>query len=349
MLTRRRRSEGQALVLVSLAFVFLVACAGLSLDGANAFGQSRRVSNAADAASLAATRVLLSIQRSGQPGLAISNTIREFLVNDNSIDANRSTWQASYVSRDAPDTIIAPVSNGTVPPANASGIRVDLRFTFDTLFMRVLGQDTLTVGAMSTSVYGPLGSTTGADIIPLGLSVSASNTLQGNGSIRVDLKGTIVRALNVNDPIPPDVITDANFAHVALGALPSGHGNANGCYNPNVDGNLTYWWCNGTQSPVQIGQDLPRIAPNWGQGDLNSAIIHHIQHQATAIVPVYSQVPDGLGGVTLQLAYFMGADLSYTNGRGVLTMTLRNDYIASGAMIGQGSAVTGVWAVNLKR
>ncbi|MEI7772194.1 MAG: pilus assembly protein TadG-related protein [Chloroflexales bacterium] len=358
MVTRRRRAEGQAIIFLALAFVVLVAFLGLALDGANAFGQRRRVSNAADAASLAATRMLVTVNINGGNGQTINDAIREFLVNNNGIDPTTSTWEASYVSRDDPDTVIAPVENDVAPPEGARGVRVELSFTFDTAFMSVMGQNTLTVGATSTSTYGALGTAIGQDLLPIGISDSALNTLMDKGEIRVDLRGKIMQDysyLQPGDPLPSelnDVITDANFDYVTLSdTLPANLPNANGCNNPNVTENLSYWICNGTLTQLQIGRYMSVLNPNWG--DVNSSLIHRIlgpTARPTAVVPVYTQVPDGHGGVALQLAYFVGVDLNYSMNKSVLTMTLRNDYISAGSAIGEGSGVeTGVWAVNLKR
>jgi hypothetical protein len=155
------------------------------------------------------------------------------------------------------------------------------------------------------------------------------------------------------EALPPevsDVITDANFAHVSFTGTQEELPNANGCHNPNVHENLTYWWCNGTQTQISLGLHMPKLDPNWG--DVNSSIIDRLwnQNRATAVVPVYVQVPDGEGGVALQLAYFVAVDLHYSVSDKVLTMNLRTDYVTAGAMVGEGSGVeTGVWAVNLKR
>jgi|APCry1669188910_1035180.scaffolds.fasta_scaffold33112_2 Flp pilus assembly protein TadG len=349
-----QRAEGQTLVLVALAFILLVACLGLALDGANAFGQRRRVSNADDAASLAATRELVTIKRDGRTGQAINNTIREFLVTDHSIDAASSTWHASYVTRDDPDTIIGPVVDDLIPPSDASGVRIDLSFTFKTFFMSVFGRNTLTVGATSTSTYGPLGTAMGEDLIPLGISDASMSTLLDMGHVRVDLKGTIMSrygSLAPGQQIPAqiaDVVTDANFANISLsnnsGPLP----NANGCQNPNVTENLTYWWCNGTPNQLQIGRILPSLTSNWGS--INSSVIHRVSNRPTAVVPVYTMVSNRSHGISYQLTYFVAVDMSYSPSDGVLTMTLRTDYVSAGAAIGAGSGVeTGAWAVNLKR
>jgi Flp pilus assembly protein TadG len=350
----RRRTEGQAIVIVALAFVVLVAFLGLALDGANAFGQRRRVNNAADAASLAATRIMIDIKSDGRQGQVIDDTIREFLVNDHSIDAATSTWQASYVSRDTPDTIIGPVVDNMAPPNNANGVRVDLTLTFDTFFMGVLGQRTLTVGATSTSIYGPLGTAVGQDLIPLAISDAAMNTLLHQGHIRVDLRGKIMNAygyLAPGEQLPPeiaDVVTDANFAHVSFRNVAGAPETGNDCLNPTLTENLTYWWCQGTPNQLSINRELPSGDPTWGA--LSSAIIYRASHRPTAVVPVFVPLPDGHGGIYFQLAYFVAVTIDYNYSMESVRMTLLNNYVSAGAMIGEGSGVeTGVWAVNLKR
>lgn len=360
MHTFYQRERGQALVLVTLAFIVLVGFLGLALDGANAFGQRRRISNAADAASLAATRALVAVKAAGDNGAAINDAIDEYLVSVNGIDASSSTWQASYVSRYDPDTVLEPVDDNAAPPADAGGVQIDLDFTFDTNFMRLMGQRTLTVSAHSTSIFGPLGTAVGSDLIPIGISDSAMNNLLDRGHVRVDLKGNIMQAYSYLLPgeqlpeLVADVVTQANFAYVNLSDIPSDDlPNANGCRNPNVSANLTYWMCNGTQTQMNIGRLLETTDQPWGQ--INESIIQRVntENNPTAIVPVYVQVPDGDGGIALQLAYFVAVRLTYNAdniSNKYVTMTLLDDYVSAGAMVGEGSGVeTGAWAVNLKR
>ncbi|NNJ09951.1 hypothetical protein EKD04_006390 [Chloroflexales bacterium ZM16-3] len=355
MTLARQRAEGQALVIVALAFILLVAFLGLALDGANAFGQRRRVNNAADAASLAATRVLIAIKSDGRHGDVINTTISEFLLADNNIAAADAMWQASYVSREDPDTIIGPVEDDLAPPSDADGVRVTMTFTFETFFMRVMGQRTLTVGAMGTSIYGPLGTAIGQDLIPLAISDSAMNTLLRMGHLRVDLRGEIMNDYSYLAPgeqLPDeldDVITDANFAHVSFRDVAGTPETGNDCESPTVAENLTYWWCQGSPNQLRINRELPSGSPVWGS--LRAAIIHRItMGTTTAVVPVYVPLPDGHGGLYYQLAYFIAVDLNYNYGKNSLTMNLLDDYVSAGAMIGEGSGVeTGVWAVNLKR
>jgi hypothetical protein len=285
------------MVIIALAFVLLVACLGLALDGANAFGQRRRVNNAADAASLAASRLLITIKGDGSHGRAINDTIRDFLVNSHSIEAADATWQASYVSREDPDTIIGPVEDDVAPPNDADGVRVDLRLTFETFFMRVIGQRTLTVGATSTSIYGPLGTAVGQDLIPLAISDAAMNTLLREGHIRLDLRGKIMddyAYLAPGEQLPAeiaDVITDANFAHVSFRDVAGAPATGNDCLSPTVAENLTYWWCQGSPNQLQINRELPSGSPTWGA--LSSAIIYRAANRPSAVVPVFVPLPDG--------------------------------------------------------
>jgi hypothetical protein len=55
-------------------------------------------------------------------------------------------------------------------------------------------------------------------------------------------------------------------------------------------------------------------------------------------------------GIYFQLAYFVAVNIEYNASKESVRMTLLNDYVSAGAMVGEGSGVeTGVWAVNLKR
>ncbi|NTV63589.1 MAG: hypothetical protein HGA65_08645 [Oscillochloris sp.] len=350
-----QRSRGQALVIVALAFVLLIAFLGLAIDGANAFGQRRRVNNAADAASLAATRLLIAIKSgSGGGGQQINDTIETYLINNHNIEADTTTWHASYVSREEPDTIIGPVEAGHAPPNSADGVRVELSYTFDTYFMQIMGQRTLTVGASSTSIYGPLGTAIGQDLIPLAISDSALNTLLNLGHLRADLRGQIMADysyLNPGDELPEeiaDVITSANFAHVSFRDVAGEPETGSDCMSTTVVENLTYWWCQGAPNQLRINRELPAGDPTWGP--LSSAMIHRITVRPTAVVPVFVPLPNGHGGLYYQLAYFVAVHLSYDYSKNAVTLDLLDDYVSAGAMIGEGSGVeTGVWAVNLKR
>jgi hypothetical protein len=220
--------------------------------------------------------------------------------------------------------------------------------------MRVIGQRTLTVGATSTSIYGPLGTAVGQDLIPLAISDAAMNTLLREGHIRLDLRGKIMddyAYLAPGEQLPAeiaDVITDANFAHVSFRDVAGAPATGNDCLSPTVAENLTYWWCQGSPNQLQINRELPSGSPTWGA--LSSAIIYRAANRPSAVVPVFVPLPDGHNGIYFQLAYFVAVNIEYNVSKQSVRMTLLNDYVSAGAMVGEGSGVeTGVWAVNLKR
>src|SRR6266511_2913628 len=56
---RHPRQSGQAAIIIALSMVALIAIVGLAIDGGAAYQQRRIAQNSADAAALAATRVML--------------------------------------------------------------------------------------------------------------------------------------------------------------------------------------------------------------------------------------------------------------------------------------------------
>jgi hypothetical protein len=302
--------------------------------------------------------VLIELKHSGTNARAINDTITQFLVNDHSIDASTSTWQASYVSRLDPDTVLGPVEDEVRPPTNAGGVRVELRFTFNTFFMSVLGQRTLTVGAASTSIYGPLGTAVGQDLAPLAISPSGWELLKRKGTVRLDMRGSIMSDYPYLPPgseLPPevsDVITEADIAHVSFRDVAGEPTTGNDCLNPTLAENLSYWWCQGAPNQQRINRELPAGAPVWGR--LNSAISWRKNNRPLTVLPIYAislRFDHGTPVPYLQLVNFVAVNLlAYNETNGVLKVELIEDYATSGAMVGEGSGVeTGVWAVNLKR
>lgn len=349
----RSKQPAQAVVMAALAFVLLIGALGLALDGANAFGQRRRVGNAADATSLAATRQLIIEQRDGGDGTGINSTIEEFLTR-NQIDGD-FTWTAFYISRADPDVQLAPVEDGVNVPTDADGVQVNIEFTFDTYFMGVFGWRELTVGGTGTGIYGPLGTAVGQDLAPLALSVTGLQILQDEGTVEIDLRG-IMATDGLWDiypeDIPDDVITEANVKHVSFKTIAGAPATGNDCASGTVVDSLTYWWCNGSPNQLRINRELPSgSVSSWGA--LKSAIDWRVDNRALAVLPVYVDTirfVDGVPETYYQLVNFVAVELEGINGNYVLRITHQETYTTAGAMIGDGSGVeTGVWAVNLTR
>jgi Flp pilus assembly protein TadG len=163
----KENERGQALILVSLALIGLLAVAGLALDGGQLYRSRRQAQNAADAAALAGARLLLSetCASSGNSDLEISNAIIEFA------DRNGVTWDGSNilaqyikVENDGLGTLTVVNSR-----AQATGISVTLVMTSNTSFMRIVGIDHMTTPASAVAVVGPVTQMAGGSILPIGV------------------------------------------------------------------------------------------------------------------------------------------------------------------------------------
>lgn len=346
MLHLKHAERGQALVLAALAFVLLVGALGLAIDGANAFGQRRRVANATDAAALAATRELIAVQRDNGTGTAINAVISDFLTDRHRFDAADLSFNAFYVARETPDIALAPVEDGVSAPADADGVRIDAVFAFNTYFMGAFGRRELTVGASGTAVYGPLGTAIGQDLVPMAVSVTGLEQIKRYGTVELDVRGNHAEEVFfglIPRSLPENTIKEADIIHISLRDVYEEPTTGNDCESETPRETLTYWWCNGSQSKLQINNELPAGTPTWGR--LFQAIEWREDNRALILMPVYADVG------YYQLVNFVAVELEYVNrSNGVIRATHVENYATAGAMVGDGSGVeTGVWAVNLVR
>lgn len=374
---RYARHEGQAVVLVAMAFVLLVAALGLGIDSANAFGQRRLANNAADAASLAATRLLVA-QRISGTGTPINVAIEEYLTGANGIEAEDVEWEAFYVSRDNLAGSLGAVTDGVLPPTGADGVRIEVQFAVPTYFMAAFGQRTLNVAARGTSVFGPLGTAVGQDLAPLALSDTGLQLLMDGGVVRIDLGGELtsdppVYYLDPVDPslgfgpaeIPSDVITFDDLRHVSFADTNLTPLVGSDCAAASAVNSLSYWWCHGSPNMLRIGRELP-VANMDSMGGLRTVINWRRTNRDIVVLPVYTISTRFVGGspeVFRELRNFVavrilsfGSDSDTGDDRAtpypdILRVEWVRNYGTSGAMVGEGSAteVTELWAVNLVR
>lgn len=161
------------LIIVALALTALVAMSGLIIDGGIALSNRRQVQNAADAASLAGTRVLgLDLKwraiNAGNPSPGprpfvdpdgtVCDVINNALIyNTNGgqsispIDCYAGSDEAVYV--DYGRTVLGRVGDGI--PALAQGVKVTGTGQSGTYLMGVVGISTIDVGANATALAGP--------------------------------------------------------------------------------------------------------------------------------------------------------------------------------------------------
>jgi len=169
--TNITRQRGQALVLIAIAFVGLLALTALALDGSNAYGQRRRAQNGADAGALTGARFLwdprpwCSNPRGyGCPEAALLRAVNTAveahnLPDTDGVPGNAYNGNVQVFYTDADGNVLGPVGGGFVPSRigtkDVRGIRVMVWNPFSAFIARVIGQANLRVSAEATAVYQP--------------------------------------------------------------------------------------------------------------------------------------------------------------------------------------------------
>ncbi|MBI3536825.1 MAG: Tad domain-containing protein, partial [Chloroflexi bacterium] len=149
-----QREQGQAIVIIALALVGLIAFAGLVFDGGNAYLQRRRMQNAADAGAFAGARKLAL----GASDSTICAAVTEYTVTRNGAQSFTAYYLVAGVQ-------LLQVCGGIIP-ATADSIKVIADTTFSTSFVGVLGEQTGAVGANAVAAFGGVASP-GNQIQPL--------------------------------------------------------------------------------------------------------------------------------------------------------------------------------------
>lgn len=340
-------THGQSIALVALAIFVLIGVAGLGLDGANAFNQRRNAENAADAAAMAGTSSLLAQRKTGGSNAPVCQSVVDYLNQHGLNEGAGMTWTASYVDAaggalaQVCDSGGAPVAAAGAPPADARGVAVDVKHTFETMFMRVLGRGDLTVAGDATAMYGPLQSSTSSDLVPFTVSDTALVTLTAT---------TNPQWINISN------LGEGNFGSIEFN--PSNTANAtditgSDCTSSTYLDSQAYSWCNGSpQYPVYLGEVLPG---NTGMvaNSLSNEIATHLNE--IMIVPVYSTSTTLSGGSGANAEYtivgFLAVrlvDVQLTgnpNDRGFKVEYV--SYTATAGTFSSGAQDYGVYAINL--
>ena len=340
------RAPGQSVVLFALALILLVGVAGLGLDGANAFNQRRNAQNAADAAAMAGASMLIGQQRASPdgPASAVYAAMASYL-SDHGIDPNspNTSWSPYYV--DANGTRLGLVSNTSAPvSAGAKGVSLDLRYSFSTWFMPLLGRASLSATGVATAIFGPR-KVGGGDLLPITMSQQAADQMRNHAGTSY-VFGPDSGAFKINP---------GNFGALSLDPSendPNATGNYSDCTSPSgTPDNPSYWWCNGTEHQIEVG--------DWLYGDpgeiaasLRDEVQWRINHNPIGLVPVYDTSND-LGGnnVQFRVVGFLVVELQsqhLTGNPKTITATYK-DYVVSTGAIDPNASVQGLYAINLIR
>jgi len=148
-----------------------MAAGTFAIDLGQDYSSHRQMQNAADAASLAATRALMKTRSTvtgsySDASLTVYNAARDTAIADGS-DASQITCKV--VRRD--QTIISDCSSPltwTLDSPGPAGVKVTTGVTNPTSFGKALGQSTLTATATATAMVEPLASAKGAPFIVCG-------------------------------------------------------------------------------------------------------------------------------------------------------------------------------------
>ena len=212
-ITQQKR-RGQALIIVAIAMVVLIAIVGLAIDGGSIYLQRRAAQNAVDGASLAGTRTMLLAYENTQWGndgdeldgdadqedqiLAdiveyatvngvLSSTVQAYFVDDSKSIVSAAVGELGPTGVPTCGTVTGlPLcqvgQNGLVPwsaatrPSGARGIIVKGRAQTSSFFLGIFGYDKVAATANATAFMGPA-SGLGSDgaLLPVGFFTATQN------------------------------------------------------------------------------------------------------------------------------------------------------------------------------
>jgi Flp pilus assembly protein TadG len=144
-----RASRGQVLVMFALFLTGLISMLGMATDLGYAFSERRGAQNAADAAALAGTRMLVKKQA------AMTEATNAADSNEMNAGSNITMSSCTYVHQNADSSITnLGTSCSATPPTTANGVRAAVTETHNTFFMRALpgtSLDTVTISTNATA------------------------------------------------------------------------------------------------------------------------------------------------------------------------------------------------------
>ncbi|NJM05588.1 VWA domain-containing protein [Candidatus Gracilibacteria bacterium] len=147
------KTSGQAIPLIALMIVILVAMVGLSVDVGNTYAEERQAVAASNAASLAGMDVVIKNGRNAEVREAVISSLESngmALGKEN----GQVEWTAEYLDAKG-DKLGAITDDSNSPPDNVSYIKVTLNGKVDTFFARVVNRDTLPIDADSYASLCP--------------------------------------------------------------------------------------------------------------------------------------------------------------------------------------------------
>ncbi len=164
----RGSERGQILVIVIVAFIGLLAFAGLALEGGTLVFNRRDAQNASDLAAVAGARMVsLHHIDGGRTGQDVFGAVRSSMTANDCAAAAPCTWTAQFVG-----TGLAPigaVGNGGSIPGGALGVRIAVTRTPGAILGRMLGFTTWTVTTEATAIATKPSSVASGMVLPVAI------------------------------------------------------------------------------------------------------------------------------------------------------------------------------------
>ena len=262
--------RGQILVIVAGGLIILLLAVGLVIDTGIGFITRRGAQNVADLASLAGTKVIADhYVNGGRTGAQVFAAIDANATDNECVDP--CTWSAEYVAAPATvggiEPVLAPVTNGGTIPPTAQGVKVTVDQPYDTQFMRLIGQDTVDVGAS-------------------GVSLTASPPTIGPGVL------IPVAMAPPENMVPGDTynITDGKDGPGNFGWLSWTGANAAGILADSI--------CNPDNPEITVPTYVPGNPGKKNKSELRNCLDDYITNGTTVLIPIWDGTHPGNGNNT---------------------------------------------------
>ena len=297
-----RPNRGQALVLLSLFLVTLIALVGLGVDGGILYLNHRAMQNAADAGAFAGARL---------PAKSVTDTptIRaeiEKLAGRNYV-ANPASAVTAYYTDDSGNHVGTITSAAGTKPAGATGVEVIATRQTQTLFLPIIGYGSLRASAIAAAHGRP---TTGGG--PGYLAFSLKTDTGGADGLILDGSGMIL-----NGPVHSN--SDITFG--GGGNTLNGSAQYKTGYSPtNYSGKWTINDSSNNNLPVQstvLPDPVNKTTNDFYQGTTNTSSYFYFPSGITSSTQLANQ---GLftNGVLTSGTYYVNGDITLG---GVMSVT----------------------------
>jgi hypothetical protein len=293
-----KKENGQAIVILAVAIVVLLAFVALAIDAGNGYTAKRQAQNAVDAAALAGARqIVLECAKQGQNPGPNEAEIRDRV--NQMVEANSSgaTFHAYYVGTDGArlsDNEIGTL--GAVPcncPSRGQGVEVIANNSTTSFFAGLIGKPTLDVQATAKARYGAV-SQVSSGLYPF---------TRRNIPIEPNQVVTL-RILDDADTAPGNfgwLTWDGQNNTPALCQSLTAPGNSQIYYNPGVPPS---WVKDYNDHVIATGKWVQGAPGNKNAACVRSLLDWHIANQTEMIIPLYDDVAGEGSHVNYRVASF---------------------------------------------